>query len=139
MRQLLIITSIIISLSIGLWAGSKAHDQRNVLYNFYVEAQEALAADNFKAAKDALESLTKNSDGEIKTMAASASKAADLKALRQAFKSLSEHMAKAELPSGLAVAYCPMAKAHWVQKDGEVANPYYGSAMLRCGSIKKRN
>ena len=36
--------------------------------------------------------------------------------------------------------YCPMANdgdgAGWLQKPGEVANPYYGESMLRCGGKK---
>lgn len=32
------------------------------------------------------------------------------------------------------VYYCGMVKASWIQAEGPVANPYYGSKMLRCGS-----
>ena len=36
--------------------------------------------------------------------------------------------------------YCPMANdnsgAGWLQKPGEVANPYFGASMLRCGGKK---
>lgn len=32
------------------------------------------------------------------------------------------------------VMMCPMVKAEWVQVDGKVTNPYYGTKMLRCGS-----
>ena len=34
----------------------------------------------------------------------------------------------------MQVFRCPMAKADWLQKPGETANPYYGSEMLTCGS-----
>lgn len=33
-----------------------------------------------------------------------------------------------------AVFHCPMAKGSWIQSGKTVANPYYGSKMLRCGS-----
>lgn len=37
---------------------------------------------------------------------------------------------------------CPMAKegkgASWLQDNDEVSNPYYGEAMLRCGSVKQK-
>jgi Cu(I)/Ag(I) efflux system membrane fusion protein len=37
---------------------------------------------------------------------------------------------------------CPMARdgrgAVWLQAPGEVANPYFGAAMLRCGSVELR-
>jgi Cu(I)/Ag(I) efflux system membrane fusion protein len=42
-----------------------------------------------------------------------------------------------EPPSGVRIAYCPMADKHWVQKDGAVENPYYGSKMLACGDFTK--
>jgi Cu(I)/Ag(I) efflux system membrane fusion protein len=35
--------------------------------------------------------------------------------------------------------HCPMARdnqgADWLQKDSLLANPYYGSAMLKCGEL----
>lgn len=33
--------------------------------------------------------------------------------------------------------YCPMKKMYWISKDEEIKNPYYGSAMLDCGSVKE--
>jgi hypothetical protein len=135
MKRLLIITTIL-SLGLGLWAGDQTHG-KHLVFKHYVAAQEALAADDFKLAKSSLELLAKNSQGELKKLTESVLKAGDLKTLRESFKSLSESLAKAELANGLALAYCPMAKAHWVQKNGKVANPYYGSSMLRCGTIKK--
>ena len=38
--------------------------------------------------------------------------------------------------NGVRVAYCPMARKPWLQKDGTIQNPYYGSQMLTCGSFK---
>jgi protein SCO1/2 len=37
--------------------------------------------------------------------------------------------------AGVRVAYCPMARKSWLQKDGPVQNPYYGSRMLACGEL----
>ena len=128
---------LIISLSIGLWAGKEGGVKKSPLFTSYVAAQEALAVDSFASAKNALELLAKHNTGELKKLIETALKARDLQTLHHAFKPLSEWMAKQELPTGLAVAYCPMAKAYWVQKNGDVANPFYGSAMLRCGTIKK--
>ena len=34
-------------------------------------------------------------------------------------------------------AYCPMKKAYWLSSDKVIKNPYFGSAMLTCGSIKE--
>lgn len=32
--------------------------------------------------------------------------------------------------------YCPMKKASWLSNNKEIRNPYYGSRMLTCGSVK---
>lgn len=32
--------------------------------------------------------------------------------------------------------YCPMKKATWLSNSKEVRNPYYGSKMLDCGSVR---
>lgn len=140
MKRLIITITMLIGLGMWLSAGStstKNNEGQDPVIKHYVSTQEALAGDDFNKAKSSLELLVKSSDGEIKKLSETALNAGDLNALRQAFKPLSELMAKAELPAGLAVAYCPMAKAHWVQENGKVANPYYGSSMLRCGTIQK--
>ncbi len=33
------------------------------------------------------------------------------------------------------VVYCPMARKPWLQESDQVANPYFGSKMLKCGDI----
>jgi protein SCO1/2 len=33
------------------------------------------------------------------------------------------------------IAYCPMLRKSWIQKDGPIENPYYGSRMLACGEL----
>lgn len=33
--------------------------------------------------------------------------------------------------------YCPMKKSYWVSEKSDIENPYYGSAMLTCGSTKE--
>ncbi len=32
--------------------------------------------------------------------------------------------------------YCPMKKSSWLSSAKEIRNPYYGSRMLTCGSVK---
>lgn len=32
--------------------------------------------------------------------------------------------------------YCPMKKASWLSNSKDIRNPYYGSRMLTCGSVK---
>ena len=64
----------------------------------------------------------------------------DIADLRTAFKAFSEGLASGEIPPGYAVAFCPMADddqgARWIQKKGEIANPYFGSSMLICGAFE---
>ena len=35
------------------------------------------------------------------------------------------------------VAYFPMKKASWLSVEKSIRNPYYGSSMLTCGSVKE--
>ncbi len=65
----------------------------------------------------------------------------DLAQAREAFKSWSEtfvpmaqkmYQAR-DIDPTWAVMNCPMAKADWIQIDGKVANPYFGSKMPTCG------
>lgn len=106
----------------------------------YVTAQEALAADDFAKAIAAVKAFAGKAPVAVKPLAQKAAEATDIKALRAAFKPLSEEVVKGELPAGHVVAFCPMYNkgAHWIQKDGKVANPYYGKAMLTCGEIQKK-
>jgi hypothetical protein len=69
------------------------------------------------------------------------SQSKDIKLQREKFASLSTVMfevAKAVKLSADPVyqQYCPMKKASWLSKDKAIKNPYYGSAMLTCGSVK---
>lgn len=64
----------------------------------------------------------------------------DLKAQREIFKSLSGKVIDflgqhPPTDKKLFVVHCPMAKADWLSPVAEVVNPYYGSAMLTCGTV----
>lgn len=103
----------------------------------YVLVQEALAADDFEDAKAALDSLEPLADPITQPLVRAAASADDIVTMRARFKPLSEYLAALELPQGFARAYCPMYEdgANWVQRDGPVRNPYYGSEMLTCGVV----
>ncbi len=65
----------------------------------------------------------------------------DLTHQRDHFKTFSDNfftLAKAVKLSASPVyqQYCPMKKASWLSSDAAIKNPYYGSAMLSCGSVK---
>ena len=94
-------------------------------------AQAAGVADANAAACQAL--LPRIADAAGRVVAAG-----DLKAARAAFADLSDAMvAYRDLAVGEKprVAYCGMAKHHWLQAGETIANPYYGASMLRCGSF----
>lgn len=40
-------------------------------------------------------------------------------------------------PAPIYYDYCPMKKAYWLSSDKAIKNPYFGNAMLTCGSIKE--
>ena len=103
----------------------------------YVRAQEALAADDFDGAQRALTGLVAIADPVISPLAEAAADAGDIETLRRSFKPLSEFLAGMDLPEGYSRAYCPMfdGGSNWVQIDGPVRNPYYGSEMLTCGVV----
>jgi hypothetical protein len=77
----------------------------------------------------------------ISTATTRLAEATDLEEARATFGELSDSMIQfrnllpGERPN---VAYCPMAKRSWLQHGDVIANPYYGSAMLRCGYIVEK-
>jgi Cu(I)/Ag(I) efflux system membrane fusion protein len=115
----------------------------------YLKAQTLLAedkTDGLAAAAKAIETAAAPLGKDGAPVAAGAKKlaaAATLDAARSAFGELSlaliaySDASKAGLGKDLHVAYCPMADKPWVQKGGDIKNPYYGSEMLSCGVIKK--
>jgi Cu(I)/Ag(I) efflux system membrane fusion protein len=106
-----------------------------------VASQEALAVDDYSEAGAALEKLASESTGDLKGLAQEAAQAPDIESMRLAFIPLSDEVAKADLPGGYLMAFCPMANnnqgANWIQKDGNLMNPYFGTAMQACGTIVK--
>ncbi len=112
------------------------------LFNAYIASQVALAGDSYEDAQAALEQLAADSSGELQTLAQAAADAEDIEGIRAAFISLSDEVAEASLPEGYSLAFCPMANnyqgANWVQEGDAINNPYFGSAMLTCGSIIKQ-
>ena len=68
--------------------------------------------------------------------------AKDIAAARTAFGEVSTALAayaektKSGFGPDVRLAYCPMANKPWLTKDKAIRNPYYGAAMLTCGSFK---
>ncbi len=71
------------------------------------------------------------------------SKTTDIAVQRQAFAKLTEPMAKLAKASPRSAAiyldHCPMYEggADWLSTDKSIKNPFYGSMMMTCGSVKE--
>ena len=111
----------------------------------YLHIQLALANDSMDGVADAAQRIVQEAEKlgatakSIGTAAASISAAADINTARAAFGPLSDALIAYgdEVGFGdLKVAYCPMARKSWVQEDGAILNPFYGSMMLNCGGFR---
>ncbi|MBT8464930.1 MAG: efflux RND transporter periplasmic adaptor subunit [Deltaproteobacteria bacterium] len=143
---------------------SAFRDALHPVVEAYLKAQKQLANDDLDAARDSLSSLAKHANeaspqGSRKAMdawqrvasklvgharhGASSSDAGDV---RNAFEYVSMQLSELlrlfgnPIDSPLRLAFCPMAfdakGAEWIQRDGELENPYYGQTMLRCGDFR---
>ncbi len=137
-RHLIIAVCSLSLLSVGCGSGEQAGQAAD--FAAYIAVQEALARDDLDGARQALQALQEHSSGPVKKLASQAATAQGIAAIRSAFIPISEKMAQREIPEGHGLVFCPMANddrgGHWVQKEGTVMNPYFGSAMLHCGIFK---
>ncbi len=123
------------------------------LYNQYIAIKNALAADNAdqtsKAALDFIKiagtvDAKLLSEGNINTLrkdATAISEARTIQKQREYFYNLSDNMIAVAKKFKLSdksvyVQYCPMAEGSWLSNENKIVNPYYGSKMLSCGSVK---
>ncbi|HRO85627.1 MAG TPA: DUF3347 domain-containing protein [Niabella sp.] len=131
-----------------------AAGQLQLLYTHYLGIKDALVAGERAQAATHANGLSQTaslisyrdlSEGNINALRKDASTIADAKDLaaqRKAFSNLSNNMAALAEKFKLSnrpvyQQYCPMAKAYWLSNEKEIKNPYYGSSMLTCGSVKK--
>jgi hypothetical protein len=141
--------AMLIVLIVGLFATAvSAADLPAALVNPYLEVQVKLASDQFggvqpqaQAIGAAATALGKDAE-KIVAGAKKLGEAKDIAAARTAFGDVSQALAdyaqktKSGFGPDVKLAYCPMADKPWLQKDKDIKNPYYGSAMLTCGSFK---
>ncbi len=132
----------------------------DTLVDPYLTIQKGLASDDLEAAQAGAATFLKAMkhaphEGGAHEEAMDLSKPAKtisgteaIKVARTAFLDLSRQMTSLVQHVGTTVdtplytAFCPMAfdnkGGQWIQSDKKVSNPYYGSMMLRCGSIKEK-
>lgn len=115
----------------------------------YYSVHQALAGDDLKSARSAAKSLAERAAdaggrAEVITHAKQLANAANIGVARESFQALSKQLLSLTKSTGtddrdVYVVHCPMAfggkGGTWLQKEKTVANPYYGSSMLRCGSV----
>ena len=112
----------------------------------YLAIQRALAADSLAGVKLRARQIVeagKSTPAEESIVAASQAfeRVTDLASARAAFGNLSDALLAAakrtgRLDAGVKVAYCPMARKHWLQTGETIANPYYGATMRTCGRFE---
>ncbi|QQX77023.1 MULTISPECIES: efflux RND transporter periplasmic adaptor subunit [Aequorivita] len=125
----------------------------------YITLKEAFVTSNFKVVKpkaeamlhqlksiktEGLHKMEKGHLFKIKDMLVAITESADIENQRDHFIILSENMVAITnnikmLPKAIYVAECPMANSNrgavWLSHSPEIHNPYYGDAMLNCGSV----
>jgi hypothetical protein len=147
MRHTFTLAAFVVVLSAGV--AVQASDAMKAIVGSYLQIHAALSADKTEGVATAAKAISAQAAGmgtdgaPIVTAAKAVEKAGDIGAARVAFGTLSDAViaaAKAEgfkdLPD-VKVAYCPMVRKSWLQKDGTISNPYYGSSMQTCGEFKK--
>jgi hypothetical protein len=113
----------------------------------YLRIQEALAGDSTIGVPEAARELATAARTAGATALATAADAlaatdaANIKALRDAFKVFSNPFSEAALADAdtkakYMVVHCDMAPGTWVQRHRTIRNPYYGAEMLECGDPK---
>jgi hypothetical protein len=130
-------------------------EQIDALSKAYLALTSMLTQDKVEGADDQLTAISKAAkalseakEAQVRAVAAKITKATpskdgDIEAVRQSLKALSEaviELANLAPPSKkvgatVYVAYCPHAKASWLQPSDKIVNPYYGSEMLGCGKV----
>lgn len=126
--------------------------QLSLLLTQYYSIKNALVAGDAVSASSNATAFLKNatavdpkiiSEDNIHMLAADAGKIADAKDIkkqREYFSSFSTNMSAVAKVVKLSdepvyLQYCPMKKASWLSNEKAIRNPYYGNAMLTCGSV----
>ena len=138
---------------ISVSAQLKSDAQVTKLYQNYITIKDALASDNADKTSQAATEFIKTasaidykvlSEGNVSTLKKDAtviSNAKDITAQRETFFNLSDNMIALAKQFKISanpvfVQYCPMADGSWLSNEKKIINPYYGSSMLSCGSVK---
>jgi hypothetical protein len=137
-----------VMLGAGLAGRGAAADLPGALVDPYLQVQVALSSDKIDglaAQALAIEKAATALGPEAEAIAGAAKKlsaAKDIAAARTAFGDVSTALTayaektKSGFGPDVRLAFCPMVNKPWLTKDKSIRNPYYGAAMLTCGSFK---
>ncbi|MGM0634624.1 MAG: efflux RND transporter periplasmic adaptor subunit [Bacteroidota bacterium] len=133
-----------------------SENEHTQLLTNYLAVKNALVQDDLDSTKLAAEKLTasikqisinKSEHQEaLLSWSESISTAKDIELARERFQFLSDAIigiTKNNNPTEeiLYLQFCPMADdnngAFWLSKEKEIRNPYFGSMMLKCGSVEE--
>ena len=132
------------------YAASPLHasDAMKAIVDSYLAIHAQLAADKTDGIKAAAANIAAKAESmgangaAIAKAAKTIGAASDLTAAREAFGPLSDAVIAGVRADGLEVgdvkvAFCPMNKRSWMQKEPAIKNPYFGTMMPTCGEFKK--
>jgi hypothetical protein len=125
------------------------YDVKNALVNADAATASAKAGELLNAINTMdVKSLSANDKKAFATVqnkleydARHISEVKDLSHQREHFANLSKNMYTLAKSAKLSTQpvyeqYCPMKEAYWLSNETAIKNPYYGSSMLTCGSVK---
>jgi Cu(I)/Ag(I) efflux system membrane fusion protein len=151
-----------LSINKRLQVSGKFKEQLNTVFENYVLIDKALVNDDAEIAKQSSKALQKSLEKidmnlikgdahnywmtlekELMKSTSAIANISDIKKQREHFIHLSAHLINAVKTFGIDqkvyVDFCPMANnnvgAYWLSKEKEIRNPYFGAAMLTCGSV----
>lgn len=140
---------LLFSIFFGLTLIAHAQNTSPILAN-YLKLKDALVASDVTKSTQAVAELSKSIEAspefeqknELKKQVAVMAKTTDLEKQRAAFADVSTTIwetAKSQKWNNqeLFYQYCPMKKTYWLSTESAIKNPYYGSKMLACGSVKE--
>ncbi len=152
MKKILLLAAFIATAFMQQSFAQETNTQASLLLTSYYNLKDALVTSNANVARASSEAFVKavnhidketlkeESRNALLSDANAISQSKDLKLQRERFASLSTSMFALAKTVKLSTEpvyqqYCPMKKASWLSSSKAIRNPYYGSAMLTCGSV----
>lgn len=127
------------------------NDALNAVFEHYEKLTDALVKGDAAAAKVSAAAIetgaaAADASGKLAEAAQKIGAASDIETQRGAFSALNNTFIGLVKASGMSsgelhVEFCPMALdntgARWISRSKEIRNPYFGDAMLTCGSVEE--